>query len=227
MGILISTDSLSGNSLTVLICCIRPDFHSIVATSTALQFAANARALKTKVLPATFKTPFKAPPPTPSGSFRTPFRTPLVPILKSSNKTKAVVTPRGSTFVLPSKRAVCDMSKQFDDLEESIIVSSSYDIARSKAPDAAAAMVKPDKENMEDRIQAAVMRRWDAFLDECRERFNQTILLASNCPPSILESTRATVRNKGKTFREPKDSNAGSIKAIFLLQILKLGLVKH
>jgi hypothetical protein len=54
--------SLSGNSLTVLICCVKADVQSITTTSAALQFASKARAIKTKVQPSVFKTPFKVPP---------------------------------------------------------------------------------------------------------------------------------------------------------------------
>lgn len=207
MLILFVTDSLSGNSLTVMICCIKSDFPSIAATSTALQFAANARALKTKVLPSTFKTPFKAPPtPFQSGQsvFKTPYRTPLIQVQQSSNK-KAVVTPGGSTFAFPSnKRAVLNMSKQFEDLDESVLVSSSYDVAQ-KARTVSHRQTETEQD-IENRIQVAVMGRVDAFLEEFREKLNQTLLFSSN-PQSILESTMEGIRKKTARAVDPAGVN--------------------
>lgn len=193
---MIRIDSLSGNSLTVLICCIKSDFNSIAATSATLQFAAKARALKTKVVPlVTFKTPCKgaapnlttlAKTPTP---FKTPgkttFRTPLVQI----QQPKKVITPGGSTFAFPNKM---NMQKQFNDLDESVLVSSSYGV-RDRLP-------MESLDSIENRISTAVMGRLDTFFEEIKEKLNQSILssgsYSSFIQPSVLESTFGSIRQK-------------------------------
>ena len=120
-------DSLSGNSLTVLICCVKADFQSITTTSAALQFASKARAIKTKVQPSVFKTPFKVPPvqsqfKTPGKTpFKTPgslpYRTPLAPIQRNK-----ATSPMGASFAVPEK---ISMLEKYEDLDESVLLAGS------------------------------------------------------------------------------------------------------
>lgn len=162
-------DSLSGNSLTNLICCVKADVQSINTTSAALQFAAKARAVKTKVQLTPFKTPFKpsiaqVPLKTPvKPPFKipanTPFRTPLVPIQRNK-----VVTP---SLALPIQLSTFD--EPLDDLDESIFVSGSYGKIQPKVTDL----------DIENRIQTAVMERVDMFLEGFRDKLAQSLL--NNC----------------------------------------------
>lgn len=188
-----SIDSLSGNSLTNLICCVKSDVHSITSTSAALQFAAKARAIKTKVQPIAFKTPLK-PVKTPT-NFKTPsktplktpgntlWRTPLVPILRNK-----VVTPGGSSFALPQR--VC-INEPANDLDESIFVSGSYKSGGSK---------NPEVDDIENRIQTAVMERVDLFLEGFKDKLAQSLL--ANCSQHFTSSqsllSETDVENQSK-----------------------------
>lgn len=159
--------------MTILICCVKADIQSITTTSAALQFAAKARAIKTKVQPAIFKTPFKpgtvhfkTPGRTPFKTpGNTPFRTPLAQI-----KLNKVVTPGGSSFAVPNFPEKINMSEQFDDLEESILVSGSYPRNSAKFSEV---------DDIENRIQTAVMERVDTFLEGFRDKLAQSLL--ANC----------------------------------------------
>ncbi|XP_057370294.1 kinesin-like protein KIF27 [Daphnia carinata] len=164
-------DSLSGNSLTVLICCVKADVQSITTTSAALQFAAKARAIKTKVQ-SSFKTPLKpalaqVQLKTPSRiRFKTPrstpWRTPFAPIERNR-----IVTPGGSSFAVPEQLA---MSEKCSNLDESVFVSGSFKRSLSKLS---------DSEDIENRIQMAVMERVDTFLEGFKDKLAHSLL--ANC----------------------------------------------
>jgi hypothetical protein len=107
---------------------VKADFQSITTTSAALQFASKARAIKTKVQPSVFKTPFKVPPvqsqfKTPGKTpFKTPgslpYRTPLAPIQRN----KAASPMGASSFAVPEK---ISMQEKYEDLDESVLLAGS------------------------------------------------------------------------------------------------------
>ena len=168
----LSADSLSGNSVTVLICCVKPNAQSIAATSNTLQFAAKARALKTKVIYSSFKTPGRS------------MRTPLAPFRNN------VVTPGGSCFAVPSVKF--NMQKTFEDLDESILVSGCHGAIDRRSE------TRPGAQNLEDRLHASAMEKIDAFLEEFRERMNQSLL---------RQSIDASVRLSHLTTLKPTESS--------------------
>ncbi|XP_046634989.1 chromosome-associated kinesin KIF4-like [Daphnia pulicaria] len=171
-------DSLSGNSLTVLICCVKADFQSITTTSAALQFASKARAIKTKVQPSVFKTPFKVPPvqsqfKTPGKTpFKTPgslpYRTPLAPIQRNK-----ATSPMGASFAVPEK---ISMLEKYEDLDESVLLAGSFD--RRNLPKLS------ETNDIENRIQKAVMERVDIFLEGFKDKLAQSLL--ANCSGAHL-----------------------------------------
>lgn len=164
-------------------------------TSAALQFAAKAKAIKTKVQPSVFKTPFKQGPasrfktpnktPFKTPGLTTPYRTPLAQIQRNK-----VVTPGGTSFAIPGKICVPQCS---DELDESILVSGSYKRNYSKIS---------DSDDIENRIQMAVMERVDTFLESFRDKLAQSLL--ANCTQnfttsqSIMESSAETNRSMRK-----------------------------
>lgn len=143
----------------------------------------------------TFKTPSKGAAPNLSNLSKTPtpfktpgktsFRTPLVQI----QQPKKVITPGGSTFAFPTKM---NMQKQFNDLDESVLVSSSYGM-RDRLP-------MESVDSIENRISTAVMGRLDSFFEEIKEKLNQSILSSGShssfIQPSALESTFGSIRQK-------------------------------
>lgn len=165
-------DSLSGNSLTVLICCVKADVQSIPTTSAALQFASKARAIKTKVQ-SSFKTPlkpalvqvqFKTPGKT---HFKTPKCTPWRTPFATIERNRKVMTPGGSSFAVPEQLA---MSEKCPNLDESVLVSGSFKRNLSKLS---------DSEDIENRIQKAVMERVDSFLEGFKDKLAHSLLV--NC----------------------------------------------
>ena len=179
-------DSLSGNSLTVLICCVKADVQSLTTTSAALQFASKARAIKTKVQPSVFKTPFKVPPvqtqfKTPRKTpFKTPgstsFRTPFAQIHRNK-----LVTPGGSSFTVPTNMG---MFEKCEDLDESVFLSGSF---RRNLPKLA------ESDDFESRIHMAVIERVDIFLEGFKDKLAQSLL--TDCSGSYFNCQSLLERN--------------------------------
>ena len=92
-------------------------------------------------------------------------RTPLAPFRNN------VVTPGGSCFAVPSVKF--NMQKTFDDLDESILVSGCHGAIDRRSE------TRPEAQNLEDRLHASAMEKIDAFLEELRERMNQSLLRQS------------------------------------------------
>ena len=142
-----------------------------------MQFASKARAIKTKVQPSFFKTPFKVPPTQLKTPGKTPFktpgstpfiiRTPLAQIQRSK-----VVTPGGSSFAVPEKMA---MLEKCVDLDESVLVSGSSNLPKLSESD-----------DIENRIHMAVMERVDTFLEGFKDKLAQSLL--ANCSGTHFSS---------------------------------------
>ncbi|EFX68706.1 hypothetical protein DAPPUDRAFT_259772 [Daphnia pulex] len=179
------------------------DVQSITTTSAALQFASKARALKTKVQPSVFKTPFKVPPvqsqfKTPGKTpFKTPgslpYRTPLAPIQRNK-----AASPMGASFAVPEK---ISMLEKYEDLDESVLLAGSFD--RRNLPKLS------ETDDIENRIQMAVMERVDIFLEGFKDKLAQSLL--ANCSGAHLSCQSLLDGNSANTSSHARRSELDAL----------------
>ncbi len=103
------------------------------------------------------------------------------------------------------------MREQFDDLEESILVSGSYVRNQIKLSEA---------DDIENRIQIAVMERVDTFLEGFRDKLAQSLL--ANCSHHFGSCQSLLEANNDNSFKTRsrciEQQNTDSLVRYFKLQ---------